>query len=99
MSHAIPLEPLFDRVILKLKEPETKTAGGILLTESASEKPTRGEVVAVGPGKRTEGNEVIPLTVKIGDQVVFSSYSPESITIDGVEYYIIREESILAVIK
>lgn len=98
MSNTIPLQPLFDRVVLTIVQPQTKSAGGILLTEAVSEKPTRGVVVAVGAGKQTDTGAIIPLSVQVGDEVIFSTYSPESITIDGVEYYLIREESILAVV-
>lgn len=98
MTHKIPLEPLYDRVILTLSEPEQKSSGGILLTEPKSEKPTRGTVVAVGPGKLGDNNEPIPMRVKVGDEVVFSTYSPETVSVAGEEYCILREESILAII-
>ncbi len=98
-QQSIPLQPLFDRVILKLTEPDTKSVGGILLTESRSEKPTRGTVLAVGPGKTADNGQPIPMTVQVGDEVIFSTYSPEMVTISGEEYYIIREESILAIVN
>lgn len=99
MSQTIPLQPLFDKVVVTIEVPESKSAGGILLAESKVEKPTRGTVVAVGPGKQSENGTVIPVSVAVGDEVVFSVYSPESVTIDSIEYYIIREESILAIVK
>jgi len=99
LQKPIPLQPLFDRVILKLAEPDVKSAGGILLTESKSEDPTRGTVLAVGPGKTADDGKVIPMTVKVGDEIIFAAYQPEKVTISGEEYYIIREESILAVVN
>jgi len=93
----IPLVPLGDKIILKVHIPETKSAGGILLTETKTERPIRGTVVAVGPGKLADDNKtLLPLIIKVGDEVIFSSYSTENIQIDGQEYLIIKEESILA---
>jgi len=99
MAQPIPLQPLFDRVILKITEPDTKSVGGILLAGVSSEKPTRGIVLATGPGKVQENGKTLSMIVKVGDEVLFSTYSPETVTVSGEEYYIIREESILAIVK
>jgi chaperonin GroES len=92
--------PLNDRVLVKpLEEEMTKTASGIIIPDTVSkEKPEQGEVVAVGDGKWIEGKK-IPLSVKIGDRVVFSRYGFDEVKIGGVEYYILKEENILAVLK
>ena len=93
--------PIGDRVLVKpeLSEDE-KTPSGIIIPDTASkEKPERGEVVAVGPGKRSEDGELIPVSVKVGDTVVFSKYGYDEITIDDEEYYMIAESNILAVVK
>jgi chaperonin GroES len=92
------LKPLADRVIVKGLEAEEKTAGGIVLPDTAREKPQEGEVVAVGPGKVTESGKVVPLEVCVGDRVVFSKYGGDEITHDGEEYKILRESDILAVL-
>ncbi|HXK35056.1 MAG TPA: co-chaperone GroES [Candidatus Paceibacterota bacterium] len=93
------IQPLGDRVLVKPISPETKTKSGIIIPETIDkEKPDQGEVVAVGEG-RFEDGELISPKVKIGDVVLFSKYSPDEIKVDGVEYYILREENILAVIK
>lgn len=92
------LRPLHDRVIVKRQEEETKTAGGIVLPGSAAEKPSQGEVVAVGNGKKLENGEVRALDVKVGDKILFGKYSGSEVKVDGVEYIIMREEEIFAVI-
>lgn len=95
----IRLQPLADRVVLS-RTVEKVTASGIVIPDTASkEQPERGTVVAVGPGKRSDTGEYIPLTVTVGDEVVFSKYGPEEVVVDGVDYYILREDQILAVIK
>jgi chaperonin GroES len=93
------LEPLHDRVVIKAKQSGGKTDSGIYIPDTASkEKPEQGEVVAVGPGKVFDG-ELIPMTVKKGDTVLFSKYSPDEVEIDGQNYLIVREESLLAIVK
>ena len=87
------LKPLADRIIIKAVEAETQTAGGILLPDSAKEKPQRGTIVAVGDGKKDE-----PLTVKTGDQVLYGKYAGTEITYEGKEYLIMRESDIYAVL-
>jgi len=94
------IQPLGDRVLLKVLEAESKTKGGILLPDTAKEKPQEGEVVAVGKGKTDEGGTVRPLEVKAGDKVLFAKYSGTEVTTkEGEEYLIVKEEDILAVIK
>jgi chaperonin GroES len=92
---AVNLTPLHDRVIVKRIEEKETVKGGIIIPDTAKEKPQEGEVIATGPGKR-EKNEVIPLDVKAGDRVLFGKYSGTEIVIDGQELLILREEEILA---
>jgi chaperonin GroES len=93
------LRPLQDRLLVKRLEEETKTAGGILIPETAKEKPQRGEIIAVGNGKKTEEGKVLPLDVKKGDKVLFGKYAGTEIKVDGEELLIMREDDILAVIE
>lgn len=90
------LKPLDDRVVVKPLEAEEVTAGGIVLPDSAQEKPQRGEVVAVGPGTLTDAGERSPVAVVVGDEVLFGKYGGTEIEIDGVEVKILRESDILA---
>lgn len=94
------LRPLHDRVIIKRSEAESKSAGGIVLTGSAAEKSTRGEIVAVGKGRILENGDVKALDVKVGDKVLFSEgYGVKTEKIDGEEYLIMSESDILAVVE
>ncbi len=93
------IRPLHDRVIIKRMEEETKTAGGIVLPGSAAEKPSRGEVLAVGKGKILESGEVRPLDLKVGDHVLFGKYSGSEVKIDGEEVIVMREEEVMAVLE
>ena len=94
------IRPLHDRVIIKRKEVESKSAGGIVLTGSAAEKSTRGEVVAVGKGRMLDTGEVRALDVKVGDQVIFSEgYGVKTEKIDGEEVLILSEADILAIVE
>ncbi|ARP85259.1 co-chaperone GroES [Bordetella genomosp. 9] len=93
------LRPLNDRVIIKRLDNERKTASGIVIPDSAAEKPDQGEVIAVGPGKRTEDGKVLPVDLKAGDKVLFGKYSGQTVKVDGEELLVIREEEILAVIQ
>jgi chaperonin GroES len=93
------LRPLHDRVIVKRLDNERTTASGIVIPESAAEKPDQGEVVAVGPGKRTEDGKVLPVDLKVGDKVLFGKYAGQSVKVDGEELLVIREEEILAVMQ
>lgn len=89
----VNIQPLSDRVVIKAAEAETKTKSGIIIPDSAKEKPQKGEVVAVGPGKIDE-----PTTVKVGDTVLYGKYSGTEISIDGSDYLIMRESDILAIV-
>jgi chaperonin GroES len=91
------LRPLHDRVIVKRLDNERTTASGIVIPESAAEKPDQGEVVAVGPGKKTEDGKVLPVDLKVGDKVLFGKYAGQAVKVDGEELLVIREEEILAV--
>jgi len=93
---AVKVTPLGDRVLVKRLEPLQKTKGGIVLPDSAQEKPKEAEVIAVGPGKVNEKGERVPVYVKVGDKVVFTSYAGTEIKVDGEDYLIMREEDILA---
>ncbi|OGU16532.1 MAG: co-chaperone GroES [Geobacteraceae bacterium GWC2_53_11] len=93
------LRPLQDRIIVKRVEEETKTAGGLFIPETAKEKPQRGEIVAVGNGKKTEDGKVLPLDVKVGDVVLFGKYAGTEVKVDGNDYLMMREDDILAVIE
>ena len=93
------LRPLQDRIIVKRVEEETKTAGGLFIPETAKEKPQRGQIVAVGNGKKTEDGKVLPLDVKVGDTVLFGKYAGTEIKVDGEDYLMMREDDILAVVE
>jgi chaperonin GroES len=93
------LRPLNDRVIIKRLDNERKTASGIVIPESAAEKPDQGEILAVGPGKRSDDGKVVPVDVKVGDKVLFGKYAGQAVKVDGEELLVIREEEILAVIQ
>ncbi len=90
--------PLHDRIALRRVESETKTAGGIIIPETAAEKPQQGEVVAVGPGARNEDGKIIPVDVKKGDRVLFGKWSGTEVKIDGAEILIMKESDIMGVI-
>ena len=89
----IKIKPLADRVIIEPAAPEEKTAGGIIIPDTAKEKPQRGKVVAVGPGKKDE-----PLTVKVGDDVLYGKYAGTEITMEEADYLIMRESDIVAIV-
>ena len=90
--------PLHDRVVVKRVEAEEKTAGGIIIPDTAKEKPQQGEVVAVGPGGRDEAGKLIPIDVQAGDRVLFGKWSGTEVKIDGVEYLIMKESDIMGVL-
>jgi len=92
-------KPLRDRVLVKYSEESEKTAGGLYIPDTAKEKSQKGQVVAVGPGKVTEDGKLQPISVKVGDTVLFDKYSGSKVTMDDVEYLIIREEDILGVVE
>ncbi len=91
--------PLFDRVLIKRSEEATRTKSGLFLPESATEKPAQGIVLAVGQGKVADNGTITPLTVKVGDKVVFNKYSGTEIKIDGEERLVMREEEILGILE
>jgi len=91
------LRPLHDRVIIKRLEEERKSPGGIVIPDSATEKPIKGEVLAVGPGKTTDDGKTQALDVKVGDQVLFGKYSGTEVKVDGEEVVVMREDDIMAV--
>ena len=93
------LRPLHDRVIIKRMEEERTSPGGIVIPDSATEKPVRGEVVAAGNGKTSESGNVQPLDVKVGDKVLFGKYSGTEVKVEGEELLVMREEDIMAVIE
>lgn len=92
------LKPLNDRVLVKRLESEEKTAGGLFIPDTAKEKPSRGEIVAAGPGKTDDNGKRVPLGVKAGDTVLFNKYAGTEIKLDGVEHLVMREDDILAII-
>ena len=95
---SIKFRPLHDRVVVKRVESEEKTKGGIIIPDTAKEKPQEGEIVAVGPGARDEAGKLVPLDVKAGDRVLFGKWSGTEVKIDGEELLIMKESDILGVI-
>ena len=93
------IRPLHDRVIVKRVDNERKTASGIVIPDNAAEKPDQGEVLAVGPGKRSDKGEFIVLNVKVGDRVLFGKYSGQTVKVDGDELLVMREEDLFAVVE
>lgn len=93
------IKPLADRVVVKASEPEEKVKGGIIIPDTAKEKPQQGKVVAAGPGKFSDAGELIKMEVKVGDEVLYGKYSGTEVTIDGEDYLIMREGDILAIVK
>ena len=93
------IRPLHDRVIVKRLESERTSPGGIVIPDSAAEKPVEGKVVAVGKGKILEDGNVRPLDVKVGDKILFGKYSGTEVKVDGEEYLVMREEDVMAVIE
>ena len=91
--------PLHDRVVVKRIDAEEKTLGGIIIPDTAKEKPQEGEVVAVGPGGRDEAGKLVPIDVKAGDRILFGKYSGTEIKLNGEEHLILREEDILGIIE
>ena len=90
--------PLHDRVVVKRIEAESKTASGIIIPDNAREKPSEGEIVAVGPGRRDEAGKLIPIDVATGDRVLFGKWSGTEVNLDGVEYLIMKESDIMGVL-
>jgi chaperonin GroES len=98
-EEAMRFRPLHDRVVVKRIEAEERSAGGIIIPDTAKEKPQQGEVVAVGPGSRDENGNLVPVDVRVGDRVLFGKWSGSEVKIDGVEYLIMKESDILGVLE
>ena len=99
MAEKLKIRPLHDRVIIQRLDAETKSSGGIVIPDTAAEKPIRGKVMAVGKGKILESGDVRPLDVKVGDHILFGKYSGTEVKVDGEEYLVMREEDVMAVIE
>ena len=93
------IRPLHDRIIVERLEEETKTAGGLIIPDTAKEKPQQGQVIAVGKGKKTEDGKVLPLDVKVGDRILFGKYAGTEIKIEGKEFLMMREDDVLGVVE
>lgn len=94
------IEPLYDKVVIKPLDEEEVTASGIVLPDTVDkEKPMQGKVVAVGPGKRLDNGTIVPVSVKIGDKVLFTKYAPDEIELDKEEYLVMEEDKILGIIR
>jgi chaperonin GroES len=93
------IRPLHDRVVIRRLEEERTTAGGIVIPDSATEKPIQGEVIAVGKGKVLDNGEQRPLDVKVGDRILFGKYSGTEVKLDGKDYLVMREDDIMGVIE
>ena len=94
----LKLKPLEDRVVVEPKEAEDKTASGIILPDTAQEKPQEATVIAMGPGKASDSGTIVKMTVKVGDKVLYGKYSGTEVAVDGKEYLIMRESDILAIL-
>ncbi|MEE8341836.1 MAG: co-chaperone GroES [Candidatus Neomarinimicrobiota bacterium] len=94
----LKLKPLEDRVVVEPKEADDKTASGIILPDTAQEKPQEATIVAMGPGKASDSGTIVKMTVKVGDRVLYGKYSGSEVTVDGKEYLIMRESDILAIL-
>lgn len=92
------LRPLNDRVVVRRMEEEKTTAGGIVLPDSAKEKPVKGEILAVGEGKRADNGNLVPMSVKAGDKVLFGKYAGQEVKVDGQEVLVMREDDIIAIL-
>ena len=93
------LKPLGDRIIAKATGTEEVTRGGIVLPDTAKERPQEGEVIAVGPGKLLDSGKTCPMDVKVGDKIIFSKYGGSEVKVDGEEYIILRQEDVLAILE
>ena len=96
---SVNIKPLEDRIVVKAVEAEQTTASGLVIPDTAKEKPQEGEVVAVGNGKRLENGKQVPLDVKVGDRILFGKYSGTEIKLDGEEYVIMREDEVLGIVE
>ncbi|MBP7900963.1 MAG: co-chaperone GroES [Gammaproteobacteria bacterium] len=92
------LRPLSDRVVVKRMEEEKTTAGGIFIPDSAKEKPAKGEILAIGEGKRADNGSIVPMSVKVGDKVLFGKYAGQEVKVDGEDVLVMREDDIIAIL-
>ena len=99
MAKKFSLKPLEDRIVVKASEEESTTASGIVIPDTAKERPQEGQVIAVGTGKVTEAGKKIPLDVKAGDRILFGKYSGSEVKLDGQEYLTMREEDVLGILS
>jgi chaperonin GroES len=99
MEECMHFRPLHDRVVVKRIDAEEKTAGGIIIPDTAKEKPQQGEVIAVGPGGRDETGKLIPIDLKVGDHVLIGKWSGTEVKLDGVEYLIMKESDVMGVLE
>lgn len=95
---ALKVKPLSDRIVVRQADAEEMSSGGIILPDTAQEKPQQGKVMSIGPGKRTDIGELIKMSLKVGDRVLYGKYSGTEVTIDGEEYVFMRESDILAIL-
>lgn len=98
-AKSVPIRPLDDRVVVKPEQAEEKTAGGIVLPDTAKEKPARGQVIAVGSGKMLENGSRVAPSLKVGDRVLYGKYSGSEVKVNGVEHTILRENEVLAILE
>ena len=91
--------PLHDRVIVKRIDADTESAGGIIIPDTAQEKPSQGEIIAVGPGGRDEGGELVPVDLKVGDRVLFGKWSGTEVRLDSIDYLIMKESDVMGVLQ
>src|SRR6266566_199447 len=98
MEESMKFRPLHDRVVVKRIEAEDKSAGGIIIPDTAKEKPQQGEVISVGPGGRDDAGKLIPIDLKAGDRVLFGKWSGTEVKLDGVEYLIMKESDVMGVL-
>ena len=96
---ALKFRPLHDRVLVRRVKEEEKTRGGIIIPETAQEKPQEGEIVAIGPGARDEAGKLVPLDVKVGDKILFGKWSGTEVKLDGEEYLIMQEKDVLGIVE
>ncbi len=93
------LKPLSDRIVVQTKTAEEVSQGGIILPDTAKEKPQEGEIIAVGPGKLLDSGKIVPMDVKVGDKIIYSKYGGTEVKVDGEEYVILRQDDVLAIVS
>jgi chaperonin GroES len=99
MEEFMKLQPLHDRIVVQAAAQEERSAGGILLPDTAKEKPVKGTVLAVGPGKTLDNGKIAPVEVRVGDTVLYGKYSGTEVTVSGQEYVILRQDDVLAIVE